>query len=173
MADEKSSPTAEEQQVKPKMSKKTLIIIAGVLILEGATIAIVKMLSGGPKPSEAAPPIEVTETAPSKEKAEIVLCSNMQVDNWVGGRSRTIVTLEVVLKTEKANQEALTAEITANATQIKDRIRVLVGSAQPDNIRDPQLQVIKREIKAALSEIIDGSKIDEILIPTWQSFIQD
>ena len=173
MAEQRADATHEEQKPQRKLPIKTIILILLVILLEGGTIIGVKMLSGGPKPSEATDPIEQTEEQQNRNLVEVVIVDQMSVDNWVLGRARIVVTLNVSATTNEDKAEKLTAAITENKTQIKDRIRTLVGDAQPEDIRDPHLQVIKREIKATVEEIVGEGLIDEILMPDWTSYVID
>ena len=172
MPDEAPQANAQEQDPKKRLPIKTILVILGVILLEAGTIVVVKKI-GGTQTSNATPPIEETQQAVETEMSEVALCEKLTVDNWVGGRTRTVVTLEVVAKTPTEKEVDLTTLITDHSTQIKDRIRVLVGSAQPDQVKDPRLQVIKREIKTSVEQIIGEGFIAEVLIPTWQSYTQD
>lgn len=173
MADETPQATPEEQKAKSNLSPKVIIVVVVALIVEAVVIFAVKGMSGGPEAAEATEAIGPTAEAVQEEMVEVQLCDEMSIDNWVSGRARTVVTLQVVAKTEAANGDQLANIVTEHATHIKDRIRTLVGSAQPDQIRDPQLQVIKRELGVSMEEIIPEGLIVEILIPDWRSFTVD
>ena len=168
------TPTDAEQKPKGKLPLKTIIMIAAVVAMEAGTVIGFKMMHEKEvKPADASTPIAQTETATTREMTEITLCENTSVDNYISGNSRTVVTLEVVARIETAKKEQVTKLIEDNSTQLKDRIRTLVASSQPDHIRDPRLQVIKREIKMEIDKIIGEGHIDEVLIPVWQSYNQD
>ena len=172
MADD--APTTEEQNQKPKLPLKMLLIILGIFLLEGGAISMFWVLRGGsPKLAEATNPIEQTQQTPGKDVAEVILAESFSVDNYPGGRARIIVTLEVAAKVEKGNKNRLTLLVKEHKTEIMDNIRSLVSSAQPEHLKDPQLQVIKRKIKAGMEKIVGEGLIEEILLPTWKSYAQD
>ena len=166
--------TAGEQKTKPKLPMKTILVIAGVLLLEGGTIGVFVAMKDGPKASDASDPIaDTTETA-NAQMAEIPLVESMQVDNYTQGRTRLLVTLEVTAKVKKDKQEKIGPLVIEHATEIRDRIRTLVSSARPEDITDPKLQIIKREIKVNVERIIGQEDcIEEILVPSLQSLTID
>jgi len=178
MADKKAKPepsaaAPEEQKPKRKLPIKTLLVILGVLLLEGGTITIVMAIRGGPSPAAATTAIENTQESQTKTMGEVVLAENFNIDNYLQGRSRIMVTLEVTAKVEKEKQELLAAQVLEHKTEIKDKIRSLVSSSDPEHLRDPSLQVIKREIKASMDKIVNEGLIAEVLIPSWQTYPQD
>ena len=171
MADDKTA-TNEEQKPKKQLPIKTIIVIAVVMLLEGAVFMVVSSMSE-PKVAEAGEPIAKTDDTLDLNTAELVITDKMSVDNWVLGSARTIVTLQVVASTKKDKLAILTPIIEENKNQIRDRIISLVGRAQPDSIRDPDRQVLKREIKAAIEAIIGEGLIDEVLLPEYSSVTID
>ncbi len=163
----------DEQKPKQKLPLKTILVILGILLLEGATIGIVMVVRGGPKPAEATDPIGASEQNIEKEMAEVSIAKDFTVDNYVAGRSRIIVTLEVTAKVQKANLDNLQARVTEHETEIRDTIRSLISSSQPDQLQDPKLQVIKRDILVGIEKIVGEGLIEKILVPNWQSFRQE
>jgi len=172
MAEEKPA-APQEQKPKPKLPLKTIIIIIGVLLLEGATISVFTVFGGESQSADATDPIESTVDTETETMAEVLLAKDFSVDNYVGGRTRLIVNMEVSAKVDKANQEKLTVLIEEHGTEIKDSIRTLVSSAEPTQIKDPKLEVMKREIKIGVEKIIGEGLIEEILVPHWQSHSVD
>ncbi len=172
MAD--NTPVAElEQKPKAKFPLKTILIIAGVLLMEGGTITMFKIMGGGPKPAEGTDPIaQPAPVNPVNEVAEVLLADG-SVDNYVSGRSLIRVDLEIHAKIKKADQEKMKLLAEEHKTEIRDRIRFLVSSSQPEDLRDPKLQVIKREIKTTMDEILGPDMIQEIFIPMWQSYAME
>ena len=96
-----------------------------------------------------------------------------QVDNYMAGRTRMIVTLEVAAKVEQTNKEKLDQNVSEHSKEILNSVRILVSSAQPDQIKDPKLEVVKRKIKSGVEEIVGAGLIEEVLLPVWQVFISD
>jgi len=159
---------ATTEEVKAKKPIKTILVIAGVLAMEAGTIGIF-MVNSNPKPAEATDPIQATQDNSSSNMTEVILAETFDVDNWMAGKARTMVTLEVAAKVKKSNRDELERLVEEHKTEIMDRIRSLVASALPDHIKDPKLQVIKRDIKTSLEQIITEGLIEDIFLPTWRS----
>jgi flagellar basal body-associated protein FliL len=168
MADE---PKTEEIKPKPKIPLKTIIVIAAVTLMEGGTIATFKLMHK-PQVVEASDPIVQVEENPNKDSAEIALADG-NVDNYVSGRSFIRVTLEVHAKVKKEKQTQLNELVTAHKTEIRDRIRYLVSSSQPEDLKDPKLQVVKRQIKSDIEKVVGDGLIEDILLPIWQLYTME
>jgi len=146
---EETLATEEEQKPKSKLPLKMILIIAGVLLLEGGVVSMFWIMKGGPDPAEATMEIGKTKEIPSKGFAEVMLAESFQVDNYMQGRTRTMVTLEVYARVEKAKFDELTELAGNHSKELRDRIRTLISSAQPNDLKDPNLEVIKRMVKDA------------------------
>lgn len=172
MADEAQK--EELQKPKSKVPIKTFIILLLVFLLEGGAISFFFIMKGGPKPAEGTNPIDETVENESEHYAEILLAEGFQVDNYKLGRSRMVVTLEVAAKVDSADREKLALAVEEHRKEILSTIRELVSDAQPDQLKDPKLEVIKRETRTAVEEIVSGEGlIKEILFPVWQTFVAD
>ena len=170
---EEAPVTPEEQKTKSKLPLKTILIILAVLLLEGGTITVFMVSKGGPTPAEGTNPIEGDTQIDQKEYAEVILAESFNVDNYMGGKTRLVITMEVCAKVAKDQGEDFKGLVDSHKTEIKDAIRTLVASAQPDHIKDPKLQVIKREIQTGVEKIVGEGVIQEILVSSWQSYTAD
>ena len=170
---EEAPVTPEEQKTKSKLPLKTILIILAVLLLEGGTITIFMVSKGGPSPAEGTNPIAGDTQIDQKEYAEVILAESFNVDNYMGGKTRLVITMEVCAKVAKDKGEDFKGLVDSHKTEIKDTIRTLVASTQPDQVKDPKLQVIKREIQTGVEKIIGEGLIQEILISSWQSYPAD
>ena len=170
---ERIQENGDVQKPKSKLPLKTLLIILVVFLLEGGTISLFWVMKGGPKLAEATDPIEQTHENPNKEFSEVVLVDNFAVDNHVSGRSKWIITLEVAAKVESAKKGYLEDRKDVHKKEILNTVRIIISSAQPDDMKDPQKQVIKREIKSGIEKIVGEDLIKEILLPIWQTYISD
>ena len=165
--------TTEEQKPKAKMPLKMIIIMASVFLIEAGAVSMFWMMRGGPDPAEATSPIDQTQEYSREGLAEIQLAKTFQVDNYMKGSStRTMVTLEVFAsylegKDDNSNVEKITALVEKHGSEIRDRIRMIVASAKPNDLTDPNLEVVKRIVKSEVEKIIGENYIQEILIPNW------
>ena len=173
MAEDAPPVTPEEQKPKSKLPLKTILIIVGVIALEGGTIVGFKIFSGGAKPAQGSDPIDGSVQAQNKEMAEINLAENFSVDNYLGGKARFVITMSVSARVDTEKMEEFTKLAEVNKAKILDSIRFLVSSAQPAHIKDPKLEVLKREIKIGVEKITGEGIIQEILVSNWQSYDAD
>ncbi|MBN1766802.1 MAG: flagellar basal body-associated FliL family protein [Sedimentisphaerales bacterium] len=171
MAEEATQQKNEVQ--RPKKSLKTIIILMAVFLLEGGGISLFWVLKGGPEPAEATDPIEQTQANTRAQESEVILAEGFQVVNYEQGRSRMMVTLDIAAKVDSANQLKLEDEVKGHSKEILNTIREVVSSAQPEQIKDPQLQVIKRDLKTGIEEIVSEGLIKDILIPSWAPYSDD
>ena len=102
-------------------------------------------------------------------KPEVMLCEGMTVVNWNNWRRGVAVRLSVSAKTDRQNSGQLTRLVDEHDAQIKDRIRLIVASARPEHIRDPQLHYVKSSIQQSVEQIISPDLIRKILVPEWRS----
>ena len=172
MAEEKPA-NNEEQKPESKLPMKAIIVVLGILLLEGAMISIFWVTKGGPAPAEASDPINQTQETPNKDMVEVILASDMSVDNYSLGKTRIVITLQVAAKTARSKETQLKEAVGNHNTEIRDTIRVSLSSADPTDLKDAKLEVIKREIKTGVELIIGSGLIEEILLPIWQSYTAD
>ena len=159
-----------EQKPKGSGKLKIILIVAGVFLMEVGTVVVFKMMhSDKVAPAEATEEIGPTQEAPGLDMAEVVVCEGMTVDNWGAGATKTMVNLDVIAEVEFAKKEELSKRVTDHAAQLKDRIRTVVSDAQPEQLKDPQLQVIKREIKMAIDKIVGEGYVDSVWVSGWQA----
>ena len=167
---EQDNLTDAEQRPKRKLPIMTLLIILGVVLLEGGTIVAFKVFSK-PAPAAGSNPIEETTETPLKDEAEISLAEDFSVDNHVGGQTRKIVvTMDVSIKVKKTDEMNVKERVEANKAEILDSIRTLIAATQPDHLKEPDKQVIKREIKLAVEKIIGKDLIETVLIADWKTY---
>jgi len=165
---EQDNLTDAEQKPKRKLPIMTLLIILGVV--EGGTIVAFKVFSK-PAPAAGSNPIEETTETPLKDEAEISLAEDFSVDNHVGGQTRKIVvTMDVSIKVKKTDEVNVKERVEANKAEILDCIRTLIAATQPDHLKEPNKQVIKREIKVAVEKIIGKDLIETVLIADWKTY---
>ena len=168
---EQNPPTEAEQKPKRKLPLKTILIILGVLALEGGTIVGFKMFSK-PSPAAGSDAIEGTIETPAREEVEINLAEDFSVDNHVGFKTndKLVITMDVSIKVKKDLAEKVQTIVDENTAEIKDSIRTLVAAAKPEHIKEPDLQVIKREMKIAVEKIIGADMVEAVLIAEWKKF---
>lgn len=165
--------SVQEQKPKGKLGLKTILLIAAVFLMEAGTITVFKVMGNGPGKVGATSPIEETVQSSNQDMAEVMLAEDFRVSKFVGTKAQIMVTMSVSAKVSKDQQAQLQDLVTSHSTEILDTVRVLVSSADPEHIKDPQTEVIKREIKTGVEKIIGEGLIEEILLPGWQPYDAD
>ena len=165
--------TSEVQKLKSKLPIKTLIIILAIVLMEAGTITFFFVAKGTPDAAQATDPIAQTQELPNKTLAEVILAENTSVDNYIGGSTKIVVTFEVAAKVEADDKKPLEIKVNEHSKEILNSVRVVVSSVTPEQIKDPKLQVIKRELLAAIELTVGKELIKEILLPTWSTYTAD
>ena len=103
----------------------------------------------------------------SKSKSEILLYQDITVENWYYLHRGMVVDFSVSAKTEPDKRDLLAQRKNEHDSEIKDRMRSVVGALRPEDIKDPHLKVAKSEIKNELQQIVGSGLIKEVLFPEW------
>lgn len=162
-----SSPPAEDAP-KKKLPVKAIGIALFVVLLEGATIGGTMMVSGGPKRAQA---IDVPTTAPQAvvEKDVEVPIIEAKLPNAQRGKLY-LYDLQVVAKVSEKNKVSVTELLNERASEIKDRIRTIVASSDPNSLSEPGLETLRRQINYQLEQDLGRDMIKELLIPKCTPF---
>lgn len=115
----------------------------------------------------------VDSFSPDQQGTEVVLAENFRVDNDMGRKGRCVINMGICAKVAQGKADELRRIAESRKTEIRDAIRTVVASAQFEQIKDPKLQVIKREIKARVETIVGKGLIQDILVTNWQSYAAD
>jgi len=106
----------------------------------------------------------------SKNSNSVNLCEDMMVENWYSPRRCLVVKCTVSAKPENQRKEQLKNFTKKYEAQIKDRIRSIISSIEPAEIRDPQLKVFKNRVQQSLHQIDESNPIEKILVPKWNTY---
>lgn len=150
MAETPETTTTDESQPKKKSSLKTIIMVAGVLIAEGALIIAVMMLAGQPAPVQASTP-GIPVELPEDERIEEVLILDDRLSN-----ARTGVTFvyetEVYIQTRKKHHDRVSLELEQFSNEIKSEIGAIWRTAEPHHFQEPKLQSLTRRVYTLLND---------------------
>ena len=167
------APISEDEQKPAGRGKIVMIgVVAAVLIIEGIVVFMVGK-SMRPAPAEATDEVEASVSLEGDKFSEIKLVETFSVDNYMQGRIRTIIKLDVVIRVETGEEEAfkkLEEYVADHLMQIQDSIRQCVASAEPAIFKDPPLTTLKRQMKSGLEKILGENSINEIYITNWSKF---
>jgi hypothetical protein len=92
----------------------------------------------------------------------------MRVPYWYGVRHCLLVKFSILATTAPERTEDLRATVRDHRDFLHDRVRGLVATAEMPDLHDPELQSVKRQVRAALVEVAPADlPVREIIIPEW------
>lgn len=168
MADEAQTDTNESTEASKKgMPKKVLIIVAGVMVIEIGIVGAFLMLSGGGA-SEAAAEIELDPENDPEALVEIPVITD-RFQNMHTGRVWQWQ-CEIVIQVKRRDEENVTKALERRTAEVTAGIAQLIRKATHTQLREPELQSIKRKLNVYLTEVFgeDGegeSRVQNVLIP--------
>jgi flagellar basal body-associated protein FliL len=168
----KEAPKAEaaapaEAKPKKKFPLQMIIVAAAVVVLEGATVGVMMMTSGGPKRAMAdqAP---TTQPAVVVEKdAEVPILDAKQDGKLPNSSSGHLYLydIQVVAKVNDKDKEKVSGILTERSAEIRDKIRTIIASSEKKTLDEPGLETLRRQIAYQLQQDIGKDLIKELLIP--------
>ena len=177
MADEetKAEGTEEGEQPSKGGGLKMIIIVAVMMIVEGAGVFFLVSSMGGPKSVEATELIGLEGTG-EEAPVEIELISdrfqNMQTGRVWEWR------VSVFLRVRQKNVDEITAIQERDKATIKEGVALIFRRAHDRHLREPGLETITRQLTVYLNEVFgldaDGlPRIDRVIIPECKGFPAD
>lgn len=167
MSPDRGEETVAEAAPPPSNSKKKLFtvgIVLGIMLLEGVGVfVLVKMTTEAPAPSEAAELTEDPTQLLEKMDAELPLV-DCDAINRKSGQS-IVVHIALSVRVAAEDQERAAKLIGKRQSTTKDRVQMILRSADPQHLNEPNLDTIKRQVKFELDKVLgDEELIREVLI---------
>ncbi len=157
---------AEEKQDQPAPSAKgklkPIIIVAALMIGEGIGIYLLTNFIS-PDPDLGNAEEIVVEVDPFESENELKICETQATNSKEGKTYGYHLEVSAIVAAE--NKEMVERFVEARAQSIRDRIQTIIRSADPEDLKDPALQVIKRQLKFELNNLLSKELIEEVLIP--------
>ena len=163
MADEKAK-NAEGNKSAPRGRRLSLLVVLALMIGEGVAVYFVaNALSPAPAPAPATEgggdgsaaindlaEIELADCRPSNKMAGRFITYHIRVLGLV--RAAKLTEIESMARTRRA--------------RLEDAVNVVIRSADPKHLDEPELGTIKRRLKYEIDRILgDETLIQEIVIP--------
>ncbi|MEN0021290.1 MAG: hypothetical protein AAF747_10445 [Planctomycetota bacterium] len=170
MADEQDN-NSEAPKKKSGPSMMTLIVVLGVMLVEGiAVVALMTVMRGGASAADAAV-IEGEELASAESFVELELVSD-RFQNLQTGKV-WIWEADIRLRVREKNREFVETELANREGEVTEGIREIFARAQHLHLKEPGQATIKRQLTAFLHDIFgdhpDGEpRIDRVLLPTFK-----
>ncbi len=149
---EANSAASEAASTTPAgAKKKTMIMIAAMLVIEaGVIFGAMKFLGGGPKEVSAVQMAQDEKTQAGDKIVE-TLVLNAKLPNNKSGASYIYAT-EIYVQVRERHQAKVAAEIEQFQNEIKADITAIWRSAEPQYFQEPKLENLTRKVQALLNE---------------------
>ncbi|MBI9017109.1 MAG: flagellar basal body-associated FliL family protein [Phycisphaerae bacterium] len=171
---EKAKVDAEElQKPKSKLNLKMVLMVVILLAIEGGVFFAVGIGSDPDKTEASQAEIEATKDAQEPTTVGILIADKMSIDSYTGGSAKMMIRLDVAASVVKEKQLEFTEKVAAHSAELKDTIRIVISSAQPDELKDAQKQVVKRSLLVEIEKIVGPDYIEAILFPEWSLIEMD
>ena len=165
-----ASPAPDGQKSSLKGRLISGLILLGIMGLEGVGIVFV-MRAMGSDPQDAAAQDGVALKADGsagpggiEDSVEIDICE-LDAFNSLSGRLN-VYHLKVCALVPADRKDDFVKLVTARENTIRDRIQTIIRRAEPEQLTEPGLATLKRQIEFELGRILaDETLIQEILIP--------
>lgn len=138
-----------EEQIKKTLPIKTVIILAVVLLIEGAAISAAFLLTGGPDAVKADGALMDEMAEMEQPVEELVVADNFQ--NTKTGKTY-IYDTEIFVVVKRKNRERVMKTLETMSAQVTTAIAIIFRRAEPAHLLEPSLATLNHQIKVALDE---------------------
>lgn len=166
MASEKApAPPAEGAAAAPKgkAGLKMAIAAAVVVFLEVATVGVTMKMAGGPAKVHAAEKPEQKHEEVVERDVEVKLIAD-RLPNSQSGR-QYLYDLQVVVKVSDKNKAKVTELFSEREAEIRDQVRTIIASSDPNSLSEPGLETLRRKISYQIELVVGKDLLKEVLIP--------
>jgi len=175
MADKEPKAEATESAEPKKGGMKLMIIIAAIMIVEGAAVFFVVNMMKGPAGVEASE-MAMLEGTGEDAPVEIELVEdrfqNMSTGHVWEWRAK------IVLRARQKNQAHIETIKERDTALLTEGIALIFRRAQDRHLREPGLETITRQLTTYINEVFgvdaDGlPRVDRVIIPECKGFRSD
>tara|TARA_R110002072_G_scaffold2188_6_gene18113 strand:- start:674 stop:1210 length:537 start_codon:yes stop_codon:yes gene_type:complete len=154
---------------------KMIIIIAVIMVLEGAGVFFLVNMMGGPKGVEASE-MALLEGTGEDAPVEIELVEDRFQNMSTGHVWEWRV--QIVLRARQKNAAHLETIKERDAALLKEGVALIFRRAQDRHLREPGLETITRQLTTYVNEVFgvdaDGMpRVDRVIIPECKGFRSD
>lgn len=169
-AKDQAEPAAEGKK-KPPI--KIIGLVAVLMIVEAAGVFfIVSATAKKPAAAEAAH-IEGLDEVDHNASVELPLLDEKFQNMQTGGV--WIWDTEIILKVKEKDSEYVTGQLENRAAEIKEGVSMIFRRAQHNQLREPGLETVNRQVTAYLNKILGNDaenqpRLERVLIPKCRGF---
>lgn len=138
------------------------VVILVIMIAAGTTFLMVYLFSRTDvAETNNRTKVETKKEAEKKEEMGPKFEMGQFLVNISGSRSYRFIKAKMVLE---ADDKKTLEELETRAPQLRDAINEILRSQSPEDIQDPSLTNVKKEIKDKLNDLLAKGKVDEVFI---------
>jgi flagellar basal body-associated protein FliL len=164
---------AEEQApaaARRKFPIRSILVLAVIMLVEGGAFSL-WMIFSGPAEASAGQVAGVVDAKPTQRTMEIKVLEFRGTNTKTG---RTIhYDLEIAVECEKEKGPIVEDLCKKRDAKIRDELAPIVRRADPQHMQEPDLETLRRQIGATLTEIFGEGVIEKVLIPRCTPFRAD
>ncbi len=155
---------------------KTLLILVGVLLLEGLAVSAAFLLAGKPAQVEADPNAPDAQALANQPVEELVVSEKFQ--NSRTGRTYLYDT-EIYILVKRKHQSQVQTKLQDMTARLTTEIATIFRSAEPAQLDEPTLATVTRQVQAKLDELLGKdvetgeSVVDKVLVRKCIKFRAD
>ncbi|MCB9846183.1 MAG: hypothetical protein H6811_09385 [Phycisphaeraceae bacterium] len=176
MADEKSDQPQDLASSKKKSPILVIAIVAGLMVVEGAGVALFMAMSGAPSQAGAAG-IAGTDEADGEALQEVELFRG-RFQNLATGRVWDWE-VEIFLKVREKYVDKVRSTMERRKAEINEGLARIFRKSQHNQLKEPGLQTISRQVTAYMLEVFGADPADgvpyveRVLLPKCDGYPAD
>lgn len=134
---------------KRRVSLKTALILAAVLLIEVATVGLTFMLAGGPAKVQAERGGAIGGNSAEREVEELII-----QDRFANSKRGDVYLYDtqIYAVVKKKHLEQVQTQLKEQSAQVQHDIAVVFRRAEPSYMHEDELQTLSRQIHRVLSE---------------------
>jgi hypothetical protein len=133
-----------------KSGLKTIIMVAGIVVVEAVAIVGIMSIAGGPDEVRADPDLEAIAVDEGEKICEVLVLDAKLPNNRSG--VTYLFDTEIYVQVKQKHADRVTAELDQFQNEIKAEIAAIWRMTDPDQFREAKLQTLTRKVEAWLDE---------------------
>jgi len=175
MAEEENN-NAEAPAKKKKLPMKMLVILAVVMVVEGAIFGAGYFIFGDKPPAVQAEGLEEDDKASEFELVEVLLIGD-KFQNTRQGAQAYLYDATIYVVVQQRHRSYIETEIEEQMARISQEVTEVFARAEPAQLNEPDRLTLKRQILDKCKERFgeeDGEPyVRDVVISNWKRFSTD
>lgn len=175
MAEEQTQ--TDQAQGKKRLPKKMLIVIAIVMVVEGALFGAGFILFGDKPPEVSAEGLTEDVLADGLEPVEVLLVGD-KFQNTRQGAQAYLYDATIYLVVRRKDQGHVESMIESDMARISEEVTEIFARAEPAQLDEPDRHTLKRQIKERCQKRFGDDPegepyVQDVVISNWKRFSAD